>query len=84
MTGIPISTPTRNRVLQLGKSARVIMAREAVQLETNRQFRQNSCNLNRKPGPGLQTVLADKGTRVLTTEVAVDLKKKRKLNLKLS
>ena len=36
--GIPISTPTRNRVLQLGKSARMTMAQEAIQLETNRHF----------------------------------------------
>ena len=54
------------------------MAREAIQLETNRQLRQNNRNLNRKagPGPGPRTVLADKGTRVLTTEVANDHKKK--------
>jgi hypothetical protein len=52
------------------------MAREAIQLETNRQLRQNNRNLNRKAGPGPRTVLADKGTRVLTTEVAEDLKKK--------
>ena len=30
--GIPISTTTRKRVLQLGKSARMTMAREAIQL----------------------------------------------------
>ena len=55
------------------------MAWEAIQLETNRQLRQN----NRKKGqkkegdlePGLRTALADKGTRVLTTEVADELKK---------
>ena len=52
------------------------MAREAIQLETNRQLRQSNRNLNRKAGPGPRTVLADKGTRVLTTEVAEDLKKK--------
>ena len=69
MTGIPISTTTRNRVLQLGKSARMTMAREAIQLETNRQLRQNNRNLNRKAGPGPRTALADKGTRVLATEV---------------
>ena len=84
MTGIPISTPTRNRVLQLGKSARMTMAREAIQLETNRQLRQNNRNLNRKAGPGPRTVLADKGTRALSTGVAEDLKKRLKLNLKLS
>ena len=76
MIGIPIGTPTRNRVLQLGKSARMTMAREAIQLETNRQLRQNNRNLNRKAGPGPRTALADKETRVLTTEVAEDLKKK--------
>ena len=52
------------------------MAREAIQLETNHQLRQNNRNLNRNAGPGPRTVLADKGTRVLTTEVAEDLKKK--------
>ena len=51
------------------------MAREAIQLETNRQLRQNNRNLNRKAGPGLRTVRADKGTRERTTEVAEDLKK---------
>ena len=45
------------------------MAREAIQLGTNRQLRQNNRNLNRKAGPGPRTVLADKGTRVLATEV---------------
>ena len=52
------------------------MAHKAIQLETNCQHRQNNCNLNRKAGPGPRTVLADKGTRLLTTEVAEDLKKK--------
>ena len=51
------------------------MAREAIQLETNRQLRQNS----RKKGKGArsspQTALADKGTRLLTSEVAENLKK---------
>ena len=55
------------------------MAREAIQLETSCQPRQN----NRKKGlreegeaqapmPGPRTALADKGTRVLTTDVADD------------
>ena len=52
------------------------MAREAIQLETNRQLRQNNRNWNRKSEPGPRTVLADKVTRVLTTEVAKDPKKK--------
>ena len=52
------------------------MAREAIQLETNRQLRQNNRNSNKKAGPGPRTALADKGTRVLTTEVAADPKKK--------
>ena len=70
------------------------MAQEAIQFETNCQLRQN----NRKKGqkkegdlePGLQTALADKGTRVLTTEVVDGLKKKAeakfeaKLEAKLS
>ena len=76
MTGVLISIPIRNRDLQLGKSARMTMAHEAIQLETNCQLRQNNRNLNRKVGPGPRTVLADKGTRQLTTEVAEDLKKK--------
>ena len=52
------------------------MARETIQLETNHQLRQNNRSLNRKAGPGPRIVLADKGTRVLTAEVAEDLKKK--------
>ena len=54
------------------------MAREAIQLETNRQLRQNNRNSKKGKGlgPGPRTALADKGTRVLTTEVAEDLKKK--------
>ena len=52
------------------------MAREAIQLETNCQLRQNNRNLKRKAGPGPRTVLADKGTRLHTTEVAEDPKKK--------
>ena len=52
------------------------MACEVIQLETNCQLRQNSHNLNRKAGPGPRTLLTDKGTRLLTTEVAEDLKKK--------
>ena len=83
--GIPISTPTRNRILQLGKSARMTMAREAIQLETNRQLRQNNRKKGQKkegdsesqaPMPGPWTALADKGTRVLTTKVADELEKK--------
>ena len=76
MTGIPISIPTRNRVVQLGKSARMTMAHKAIQLESNCQHRQNNCNLNRKAGPGPWIVLADKGTRALTAKVAEDHKKK--------
>ena len=52
------------------------MARQAIQLKTNRQLRQNNRTLNRKAGRGPRTVLADKRTTVLTTEVAEDLKKK--------
>ena len=76
MTGVLISIPIQNRVLQLGKAARMTMAREVIQLETNCQLRQNNRNLNRKAGPGPWTVLADKGTRLLTTEVAEDLQEK--------
>ena len=79
--GIPISIPTRNRVLQLGKSAKMTMARKAIKLETNRQLRQNNrrkglTKEGEAPMPGPRTAFADKGTRVLTTEVADDLKKK--------
>ena len=63
--GIPISTPTRKRVLQLGKSARMAVAREAIQLETSRQLRQNSYKGENGTGRGSQTALADKGARVL-------------------
>ena len=59
------------------------MAREVIRIETSRQLRQNSCKKGKGTGPGPQTALADKGTRVLTSEVAEDLKKK-KLNLKRS
>ena len=54
------------------------MAREAIQLETNRQLWQNNRNSKKGKGlgPGLRRALADKGTRVLTTEVAEDLKEK--------
>ena len=54
------------------------MAWEAIQLETNRQLRQNNRNSKKGKGlgPALRTALEDKGTRVLTTEVAKDLKKK--------
>ena len=58
------------------------MAREAIQLETNRQLRQNNRNKGKGPGPGPRTALADKGTRVLTTEVAEDLKKKAEAKFK--
>ena len=68
--GIPISIPTRNRVLQLGKSARITTAWEAIQLETNRQLRQNRKKVQEKEGD------LEPGTRVLTTEVADELKKK--------
>ena len=74
--GIPINTPTRKRVLQLGKSAKTTMAREAIQLETSRQLPQNSRKKGKGTGPGSQTALADEGTRLLTSEVAEDLKKK--------
>ena len=56
------------------------MAWEAIQLETNHQLRQNNRNSKKGKGlpvgPGPRTALADKGTRVLTIEVAEDLKKK--------
>ena len=61
MTGVLISIPIRNGVLQLGKPARTTMARQAIQLETNCQLWQNNRNLNRKAGPGPRTVPADKG-----------------------
>ena len=40
------------------------MAREAIQLETNLQFRQNSHKKGKGAGPGPQTALTDKGTRL--------------------
>ena len=54
------------------------MAREAIQLKTNRQLRQNNCNSKKGKGlgSGQRTALADKGTGVHTTKVAEDLKKK--------
>ena len=64
------------------------MAWEAIQLETNRQLRQKNRKKGQKKegdlGPGPWTALADKGTRVLTTEVVDEVKKKQKLSLKLS
>ena len=76
MTGILITILIQHRVPQLRKSARMTMAHEAIQLEINFQLWQNNRNLNRKAGPGPRTVLADKGTRLLTTEVAEDLQEK--------
>ena len=52
------------------------MAREKIQLETNRQLRQNNYKKGKGVGPGPQTAFVDKGTRVLTSEVTEDLKKK--------
>ena len=52
------------------------MAREAIQLETNRQLRQHNRRRGKGLAPGPRTALADKATRVLTAEVAEDLKKK--------
>ena len=54
------------------------IAWEAIQLEMNCQLRQNNHNLKKENGlwSGLRTTLPDKGTRVLTTEVAENLKKK--------
>ena len=56
------------------------MVREAIQLKTNRQLQQNNCNLKKGKGlgPDPWAALTDKGTRVLTTEVAKDIKKKAK------
>ena len=56
----------------------------AIQSETNRRLRQKNRNLEGK-GPGLgprTVVLADKGTRVLITEVAEDLRKKAEAGFK--
>ena len=54
------------------------MARESIQSETNRRLRRNNRNLKKGKGPepGPRIALVDKGTTVLTTEVAKDLKKK--------
>ena len=52
------------------------MAQEAVQLGADRQLWQSNRKKGKGAGPGPQTALADKGTRVLTSEVAEDLKKK--------
>ena len=52
------------------------MARGAIRLETNRQLRQNNRSKGKGSGPGPRTALADKETRVLSAEVAEDLKKK--------
>ena len=60
------------------------MAQEVIQLETDRQLRQSNGKKGKGAGPGLQAALADKGTRVLTSEVAEDLKKKAELNSKRS
>ena len=60
------------------------MAREAILLETNRQFRQNRKKGKLPaPGPVPRTVLTNKGTRVLTSEVVEDLKKKAEAKLEV-
>jgi len=40
--GVSIDTLIRSRLLLLGKSAQMSMARESIQLETNRQLRQKT------------------------------------------
>ena len=64
------------------------MAREAIHFETNRQLRQNNRNLKkgkgRGPGPRTALAFAGKGTKVLTTKAAEDLKEKAEAKLKLS
>ena len=51
-----------------------LLAREAMQIETNRQLRQlnrlEGKSVDGAPGPGSRTELADKGCRVLTMEEA--------------
>jgi len=79
--GVSIDTPIRSRVLQLGKSAQMSMARESIQLETNRQLRQktrkkNSGSLKSGTGPGGRSAITDKGTRVLTIAEAQERKQK--------
>lgn len=79
--GVPIDSPIRKRVLQLGKSAQMSMAREAIQLETNRQLRQKNRKKSAgtaKPGsgPGGRSAITDKGTRVLTIAEAQERKQK--------
>jgi hypothetical protein len=62
------------------------MAREAVQIETNRQLRL----VNRKKGkamgeaPGSRTELTDKGTRVITLEKAQSRKRRAEEKLEAS
>jgi len=79
--GVDIESGVRERVQQLAKSAHMSMAREAIQIETNRQLRR----LNRTKGnpdnsstrhAGSRTQLTDKRCRVLTIEEA-RLRKRR-------
>lgn len=82
--GIAIDTPNSNRVKQLGKSAEMSMIRESVQIETNRQLREE--NRRKKAStvaagtaqPGDRTVLAKGATggTVLTWEKAQELRKR--------
>ena len=79
--GVSIDSPIRKRVLQLGKSAQMSMAREAIQLETNRQLRQqrrkkNSASVKSGSAPGGRSAITDKGTRVLTIAEAQERKQK--------
>ena len=82
--GFDIPSPTRQRVIQLGKSATTSMAREAIQIETNRQLRELNCTKGQQTqseGPSARAILAQKGTRVLTHELKEELKQKAEVRV---
>ena len=68
--GFDVPSPTRQRVIQLGKSATTSMAREAIQIETNRQLRELNRTKGQQSGsPSARAMLAQHGTGVLTHEL---------------
>ena len=58
------------------------MAREAIQIETNRQLRELNCTKGQQSGgPSARATPAQKGTRVLTHELKKKLKQKAEVKV---
>ena len=80
--GFDVPSSTRQRVIQLGKPAAASMAREAIQIETNRQLRElNRTKGQQSGGPSARAMLAQMGTRVLTHELKEGLKRKAEVRV---